>query len=250
MTAVRTFALSPQPAELKLRGAIFGNDDLLTMAIVNRTPDSFYDRGATYAFEAALERVHQVVDEGAEIVDIGGVKAGTRRRGRAWRRSCAGRWRSWPPSAHAHPRTGHQRGHLAARGRGGRSARPAPISSTTPGEGGTRAWSRSLPNTARPSCARMPAACPAHPPAPDRLCRRHAMSWTGSWNWRTGPSGRGRSGQHPHRPGPRLRQEHPALAGDHPAAGPAGRAPDCRSWSPCPTRTSSARPSTSPSRSA
>jgi dihydropteroate synthase len=75
MTAVRTFAPSPRPAELKLRGATFGSDELLTMAIVNRTPDSFYDRGATYAFEAALERVHQVVEEGAEIVDIGGVKA-------------------------------------------------------------------------------------------------------------------------------------------------------------------------------
>ncbi|WAH97684.1 dihydropteroate synthase [Arthrobacter sp. MMS18-M83] len=45
------------------------------MAIVNRTPDSFFDRGATYAFEAALERVHEVVAAGAEIIDIGGVKA-------------------------------------------------------------------------------------------------------------------------------------------------------------------------------
>jgi dihydropteroate synthase len=46
------------------------------MAIVNRTPDSFYDRGATYAEDAAAERVAQVIDEGAAIVDIGGVKAG------------------------------------------------------------------------------------------------------------------------------------------------------------------------------
>ncbi|QIG46097.1 dihydropteroate synthase [Nocardioides anomalus] len=46
------------------------------MAIVNRTPDSFYDQGATYAEDVAFERVAQVVDEGAEIVDIGGVKAG------------------------------------------------------------------------------------------------------------------------------------------------------------------------------
>ncbi|MBL8932821.1 MAG: dihydropteroate synthase [Kineosporiaceae bacterium] len=45
------------------------------MAIVNRTPDSFYDRGATYAADAAMERVHQVVAEGADLVDIGGVKA-------------------------------------------------------------------------------------------------------------------------------------------------------------------------------
>jgi dihydropteroate synthase len=46
------------------------------MAIINRTPDSFYDRGSTYAFDAALDRVTQVVDEGAAIVDVGGVKAG------------------------------------------------------------------------------------------------------------------------------------------------------------------------------
>ena len=46
------------------------------MAIVNRTPDSFYDRGATYAFGAALDRVDAVVAEGALVVDIGGVKAG------------------------------------------------------------------------------------------------------------------------------------------------------------------------------
>lgn len=46
------------------------------MAIVNRTPDSFYDRGATAAEDAALARVDAVVAAGAEIVDIGGVKAG------------------------------------------------------------------------------------------------------------------------------------------------------------------------------
>ena len=45
------------------------------MAIVNRTPDSFYDKGATWAEDAAFERVRLVVDQGAEIVDIGGIKA-------------------------------------------------------------------------------------------------------------------------------------------------------------------------------
>ena len=47
----------------------------LVMAIVNRTPDSFYDKGKTFGLEACLERVEQVVAEGAHIVDIGGVKA-------------------------------------------------------------------------------------------------------------------------------------------------------------------------------
>ena len=47
----------------------------LVMAIVNRTPDSFYDKGATWAEGAAHDRVRQVVAEGADIVDIGGIKA-------------------------------------------------------------------------------------------------------------------------------------------------------------------------------
>ena len=46
------------------------------MAIVNRTKDSFYDRGATFADDAALARVDQAVAEGADILDIGGVRAG------------------------------------------------------------------------------------------------------------------------------------------------------------------------------
>ncbi|RCW44524.1 dihydropteroate synthase [Halopolyspora algeriensis] len=46
------------------------------MAIVNRTPDSFYDKGRTFAFETAMSAVEQAVEEGADIVDIGGVKAG------------------------------------------------------------------------------------------------------------------------------------------------------------------------------
>ena len=53
----------------------FPDDATLMMAIVNRTPDSFYDRGRTWAEDRALDRVAQVVDEGAEIVDIGGIKA-------------------------------------------------------------------------------------------------------------------------------------------------------------------------------
>jgi dihydropteroate synthase len=61
---------------LRLGRRTFGDDELTVMAIVNRTPDSFYDRGATYALGAALAAVDRAVDEGAAIVDIGGVKAG------------------------------------------------------------------------------------------------------------------------------------------------------------------------------
>jgi dihydropteroate synthase len=46
------------------------------MAIVNRTPDSFYDRGATFTDDAAKAAAHRVIAEGADVVDVGGVKAG------------------------------------------------------------------------------------------------------------------------------------------------------------------------------
>lgn len=46
------------------------------MAIVNRTPDSFYDRGATFAVDKAVERAGRAIADGAGIIDIGGVKAG------------------------------------------------------------------------------------------------------------------------------------------------------------------------------
>jgi len=61
---------------LRLRRRTFGPDELLVMAILNRTPDSFYDRGATYDDEPALAATDRAVAAGADIVDIGGVKAG------------------------------------------------------------------------------------------------------------------------------------------------------------------------------
>ncbi|WP_458245528.1 dihydropteroate synthase [Streptomyces sp. MAI_2237] len=61
---------------LRLGGREFGAHEPVIMAIVNRTPDSFYDQGATFLDEPALARVEHAVAEGAAIVDIGGVKAG------------------------------------------------------------------------------------------------------------------------------------------------------------------------------
>jgi dihydropteroate synthase len=61
---------------LRLGTREFGEREPVIMAIVNRTPDSFYDQGATFTDEPALERVADAVAEGAAIVDIGGVKAG------------------------------------------------------------------------------------------------------------------------------------------------------------------------------
>lgn len=61
-------ALTRRPFELARR--------VLVMGIVNATPDSFYDRGATATFEAARRRSLELVSAGADIVDIGGVKGG------------------------------------------------------------------------------------------------------------------------------------------------------------------------------
>ncbi len=62
-------------AVLRLGRHEYAPTDRLVMAIVNRTPDSFYDKGISWAEDAALDRVHRVVAEGADIVDIGGIKA-------------------------------------------------------------------------------------------------------------------------------------------------------------------------------
>jgi dihydropteroate synthase len=48
----------------------------LVMGILNRTPDSFYDKGLTYELDALCRRAEQLVAEGADILDVGGVKAG------------------------------------------------------------------------------------------------------------------------------------------------------------------------------
>ena len=48
--------------------------EVAVMAIVNRTPDSFYDRGATFALEAAVEAAQAAIAQGADWIDIGGAK--------------------------------------------------------------------------------------------------------------------------------------------------------------------------------
>jgi len=48
----------------------------LVMGILNRTPDSFYDKGATYALDDLVRRAGLLVEEGADLLDVGGVKAG------------------------------------------------------------------------------------------------------------------------------------------------------------------------------
>jgi dihydropteroate synthase len=64
------------PGALRLGSREFAPTERIVMAIVNRTPDSFYDKGATFADEAALQRVDEAIAAGAKIIDVGGVKAG------------------------------------------------------------------------------------------------------------------------------------------------------------------------------
>jgi dihydropteroate synthase len=61
--------------DLRWGSRVFDPHQPVVMAIVNRTPDSFYDRGATFQAEAALQRVDEVIAAGAEVIDVGGVKA-------------------------------------------------------------------------------------------------------------------------------------------------------------------------------
>jgi len=49
---------------------------IAVMAIVNRTPDSFYDQGATFALDKAVGAALAAAESGADFVDIGGVPFG------------------------------------------------------------------------------------------------------------------------------------------------------------------------------
>ncbi|HEY4153385.1 MAG TPA: dihydropteroate synthase, partial [Pseudolysinimonas sp.] len=46
------------------------------MAVVNRTPDSFFDKGATFALDRAVQACLRAVEDGTDWVDIGGVPFG------------------------------------------------------------------------------------------------------------------------------------------------------------------------------
>lgn len=48
----------------------------LVMGILNRTPDSFFDNGGYYRFDDFLAKADELVRDGADFLDVGGVKAG------------------------------------------------------------------------------------------------------------------------------------------------------------------------------
>jgi len=66
----------PPGRDLRLRGRTFSPGETGLMAIINRTPDSFYDEGRYLDDDAALAAVARALVDGADAVDIGGVKAG------------------------------------------------------------------------------------------------------------------------------------------------------------------------------
>jgi dihydropteroate synthase len=65
-----------EPYVLRLGEQRFDASARVVMAVINRTPDSFFDRGRTFSIDAAMDAVTAAVGEGAPIIDVGGVKAG------------------------------------------------------------------------------------------------------------------------------------------------------------------------------
>ena len=66
-----------RPIELSLGATSYDvTSRALVMGILNRTKDSFYQPAATYDLDALFARAEQLVHEGADLLDVGGVKAG------------------------------------------------------------------------------------------------------------------------------------------------------------------------------
>lgn len=72
-----TWSSPPIPtAALVLRGRSFDASHPAVMGIVNRTPDSFYAAARFTDLEPGLAAVDRLLAEGADLIDVGGVRAG------------------------------------------------------------------------------------------------------------------------------------------------------------------------------
>jgi dihydropteroate synthase len=60
------------PAIWRIGGRVLDLSRPLVMGIVNVTPDSFSDGGRHFQFESALAHARRLIDEGADLLDIGG----------------------------------------------------------------------------------------------------------------------------------------------------------------------------------
>ncbi len=214
------------------------------MAIINRTPDSFYDSGATFDLEPALVRLGEAVREGADLVDVGGVRAGygpevdaaeELRRTADFVAEARSRfpdlvisvdtWRSEVADELCQPRRRPRQRHL----------------------GGPRPRARRGRRAARRRAGVQPHRRhrAAHRPAPLRVRRRGRRRHRDrDVAGRAGSRRRRAPRRHPDRPDARLRQEHPPLPRADPHGSTSSSRPAGPCWSRCPTRTSSARRST------
>ena len=66
----------PRTPPLRLRGQVFDASRPAVMAIVNRTSDSFFALNRHADLDSAKAALARAVDDGADIVDVGGVRAG------------------------------------------------------------------------------------------------------------------------------------------------------------------------------
>ncbi len=60
-----------KPFSLNIRGRLINYERPAVMAIVNATPDSFYAGSRNSSAEEIAERTKRVIDEGADIIDLG-----------------------------------------------------------------------------------------------------------------------------------------------------------------------------------
>lgn len=63
----------PFTFSLNLRGRLLTSSTPLVMGIVNVTPDSFYAGSRVQGMDAALQRCGELLEQGADLLDIGGV---------------------------------------------------------------------------------------------------------------------------------------------------------------------------------
>jgi dihydropteroate synthase len=67
----------PAPIALSLGATTYDlTSRALVMGILNRTHDSFYEPAATFDLDALFERAERLIHEGADLLDVGGVRAG------------------------------------------------------------------------------------------------------------------------------------------------------------------------------
>ncbi len=61
------------PTPLKIRDKVFDwKESPFLMGIINVTPDSFSDGGESYTIESAIRKAQELIDAGADIIDVGG----------------------------------------------------------------------------------------------------------------------------------------------------------------------------------